>query len=273
MELKKSFTIISATLLMFVFSNTAVSVAQNNFAKPKKQELVIDNAHVFSDSEIASLKNKLNKFSRETSTQILVYTTPDLNGFDIGDFAQRIGEGYGVGQNKNDNGIVIVFKPRIGNSPGRITLQTGYGIEPLIPDATANQIIDNEMIPYFKKGNIYNGINSAVDICMSLTKGEFTAQSYQEQNGGSIAGGMIVFTIFLFAITSIFGRSRRSRYNSMGSRSNLPLWTALFLMGSGSHHGSGFSNFSSGSGSFGGGGGFSGFGGGGFGGGGASGSW
>ncbi len=273
MRLTKKYSILLAVLLLLVLNNTVFGMPQNNLAKPKKQELVIDNAHVFSSSEIASLKSKLNRFNRETSTQILIYTTLDLNGYDIADFAQRIGENYGVGQNKSDNGIVIVFKPKIGNSPGRVTIQTGYGIEPLIPDATANQIIDNEMIPFFKKGDIYNGINSAIDICISLTKGEFTASSYQKQTKTSNGGAGIIFIIFMITFFSVMGRSRNSKYNSMGRRSNLPLWAALFFMSSGSHRGSGWSDFSSGSGSFGGGGGFSGFGGGSFGGGGASGSW
>jgi uncharacterized protein len=259
-----------ALVLLFAFSNSVFG-QQNEFPKPSKEELVIDNANVFTDAQRAALKAKLHQFSNETSTQILVYTTPDLMGYDVGDFAQRLGEAWGVG-GKSNNGIVIVFKPK-NEQPGQVTIQTGYGIEALIPDATANQIKNNEMIPAFKQGDIYGGIDKAVNTCISLTKEEYTAEAYEQNNQGSSAGAAIIFIIFMITFFSIFGRSRRSKYNSMGSRSNLPLWAALFLMGSGSHRGSGFGNFSGGSGSFGGGGGFGGFGGGSFGGGGASGSW
>jgi len=257
--------------LLFIANNN-LSAQQDEFAKPKKEQLVYDNAKVFTTAELSSINNKLSKFSRETSTQILVYTAPTLNGYSANDFAQRIGEAYGVGSKENDNGIVIVFKPK-NDQPGQVAIQVGYGIEHLIPDATANQIIDNEMIPAFKQGDISGGIVNAVNICISLTKGEYTAQHYQEKTQGSAGGGAIILIIFLITFFSMFGRSRRSRYGSMGTRSNLPLLAALLMMGGGSHRGSGFSDFSSGSGSFGGGGGFGGFGGGGFGGGGASGSW
>jgi len=270
MRLKHIILLLTA---FFLISITTIATENNEFIAQKKEQLVIDNAHIFKQGEIIELQNKLNRFSRETSTQILVYTTTDLNGYDIADYAQRIGEDYGVGNKKTDNGIVIVFKPKTTDGPGRVTLQTGYGIEPLIPDATANQIIDNEMIPRFKTGDVYGGINAAINTCISLTKGEFTASAYQDKHQGSQGGAGILFIIFLITFFSILGRSRRSRYNNLGSRSNLPLWAGLFLLGSGSNRGSGFGDFSSGSGSFGGGGGFGGFGGGSFGGGGASGSW
>lgn len=267
----RKFHIISiAILIMSFLSNSALSQISNDESSTVKQ-LVIDNANVLSNNDIALLTNKLNKFSRETSTQILVYTTLDLNGYNIADYGQRLGERLGVGQDEFNNGIVIVFKPKVGNNPGRVTIQTGYGIEALIPDATANQIINNEMIPAFKQGSIISGINNAVDICMALTKEEFTAEQYQEQTSGSGFGGVIILIIFAVTFLSMFRKSSGS-YNS-GSRSSLPLFAAIMLMGSGSSRGSGFGDFSSGSGSFGGGSSFGGFGGGGFGGGGASGSW
>lgn len=263
-------------LLLSLFISTLLLAQHSYFKELNIQQLVRDDAGVLSSQQEKQLTQKLNQFSNQSSTQILVYTTNDLQGYDIADFAQRLGEATQVGQKGKDNGVVIVFKPKTNDSPGRVTLQTGYGIEALIPDATANQIIDNEMIPAFKQGNIYEGINNAIDVAISITKGEFTADTYQQkqqQEQGSSGGAIIVLIIFFVTFFSIFGRSRRSRYSNYGTRSNLPLWTALFLMGSGSR-GSGWSDFSSGSGGFGGGGsGFGGFGGGSFGGGGASGSW
>jgi len=263
MKLKNLFPLI-AIFLFIALTNKSLA-QQEEFALPAKAELVVDNAHVFSKEQLTALKTKLNQLSNETSTQILVYTTLDLNGYDVADFGQQLGEKWGVG-GKFDNGIVIVVNP-IKGQHGKVTIQTGYGIEPLIPDATANQIVTNEMLPAFKQGDIYGGIDKAVNTCMSLTKGEFTAEAYKAKNSGPSAGAIIILIIFIITFFSMFGRSRSSKYNSMGSRSNLPLWAALFMMGSGSGRGSGYSDFSSGSGGFGG------FGGGSFGGGGASGSW
>lgn len=264
--------------LIFIALNISLTTQAKTddlFTKPQKEQLVIDNARVFNSSELNGLKEKLHEFSNQTSTQLLIYTTPDLQGYDIADFAQRLGEAWGIGNKKFDNGIVIVFKPK-NETKGEVTIQTGYGIEHLIPDATANQIIDNEMIPSFKNGNIYEGVDKAVDVCIALTKGEYTAAYYKKNSsnndGGSIAG-LIILIVFLFTFFRMFGKTKNNQHLS-GKKSGLPFWLAMGMLSGGSHHNSGWGSFSGGSGSFGGGGSsFGGFGGGSFGGGGASGSW
>jgi uncharacterized protein len=152
-----------------------------------------------------------------------------------------------------------------------VFISTGYGLEEFVPDAIAKRIVENEVLPNFKNGDFYAGIDAATDVMISLLDGKFTADEYRKQSssGGSGIGG-IIFMIILFSL--IFGGGRR-RSAGMG-RSNLPLWLALGMMSGGRHSGS-FGNFSSGGGGLGGGG-FGGFGGGGggsFGGGGAGGSW
>ncbi len=248
----------------------------NIFEKPSQQRLVVDNAGVFSEPEIQSLTQKLNTFSNETSTQVLIYTTNDLQGYDVVDFAQRLGAGWGVGQKGFDNGIVIVYKPKTSDSPGRVTIQTGYGIEPLIPDVTAHRIIENEMIPSFKAGKVYDGIDKAINTCISLTKGEFKAADYKPKRKGSSGGAILFLIVFFIVIFSVIGRAKSRHYYNAGTRagsSSLPFWLAMGMFSAGSRR-SGWGDFSSGSGSFGGGGSsFGGFGGGSFGGGGASGSW
>ena len=148
------------------------------FQRPATKRLVVDNANAFTDWEVEKLTVKLDSFEMATSTQIQIYTTTDLQGYSIADFGQRLGEGWGVGQENFNNGIVIVYKPKTETENGQVTIQTGYGIEPLIPDVICKRIIENEMIPNFRDGFVYVGIDNAVDVCISLTKGEFTASDY-----------------------------------------------------------------------------------------------
>jgi uncharacterized protein len=172
-----------------------------------------------------------------------------------------------VGQQGKDNGLLMILDMQDRD----VFIATGYGLEEYIPDITAGRIVQHELIPNFKNGNYYAGVDAAVDVMISLLDGKFTADEYRKQtSGGGASIGGIIFMIILFSL--IFGGRRRSA--GMG-RSNLPLWLALGMLSGGRHSGS-FGNFSSGSGGFGGGGGFGGFGGGGggsFGGGGAGGSW
>lgn len=121
--------------LAFLSSTLTTFAARDDiFTRPEVQSLVVDSAQAFTDEQYEALTEKLNAFSYETSMQLLIYTTNDLHGYDIADFGQRLGEGWGVGQSGFDNGIVIVYKPKTYYESGEVTIQTGYGIEPLIPD-------------------------------------------------------------------------------------------------------------------------------------------
>lgn len=249
--------------LLFVVHSINAQVPE----RPSPPRLVNDFAGVLNQAEAATLENKLVQFARETSTQIVVVTVSDLDGYDPGDFAFRIGEQWGVGQRGSDNGLVILVKPKKGNEQGRIFIATGYGLEGVLPDATVNgTIIENEIIPYFRQNNYYQGLDRGTNVIMDITRGEYTA-AYYEENYASQGGGLfpvLLFFFFIFIILPIL-RGRSRRHYSPGK--SLPLWLALGLLSGGRSHTGSFGNFSSGRGGFGG------FGGGSFGGGGAGGSW
>lgn len=251
--------------LLAIFSLTAVLNAQIP-ERPNPPRLVNDFAGVLSKNEFSNLEETLESFARQTSTQIVVVTVADFDGQDKAEYAFDLGEKWGVGQKGKDNGIVVLLKPKTGNSRGEVFVASGYGLEGVLPDAIINRdVVDNEMIPRFKQNDYYGGLAAGLDVIMSITRGEYTAEQYKEKvETGGAAGIPFVFIIFILMFV-LFGRRRRGRFYSPGK--NLPFWLALGMM-SGSHRSSGsFGNFSSGGGSFGG------FGGGSFGGGGAGGSW
>ena len=158
--------IILATSL-FTFADDGV------FQRPSVQSLVIDNANIFTEQQRMLLNVKLSNFGRNTSVQFWIYTTTDLHGYDIAEFAQRIGQGW----NGSDKWIAIVYKPTTETSGG-VALQTSSDIERLIPEKTRNRIIDQEMMPLFRKGRVYEGIDKAADVCVSLGKGVLMASDY-----------------------------------------------------------------------------------------------
>jgi len=226
---------------------------------------VNDYAEVFSRQEREQLEQKLGALEYRTSTQIFVVTIKDNQGYPASMLAPMIGEAWKVGQAEEDNGALIL----VDMGERDVFISTGYGLEEYIPDAIAKRIVENEIIPGFKQGNYYQGIDAAINVMTDLLDGKFTSDEYMKQSssGSVFSIGGIIFMIILFWI--IFGSRRRSV--GMG-RSNLPLWLALGML-SGNRSSGSWGSFSSGSGGFGGGGGFSGGGGGSFGGGGAGGSW
>jgi uncharacterized protein len=246
---------------------------------PRKQnKLVYDEANILSADEETLLEKTLVSFADSTSNQITLVIVPDLCGMDKAQFAIELGESWGVGQSKEDNGVVFLVKPKTSESKGEIFIAVGRGLEGAIPDITAKLITDNECIPYFKKNAYYEGIARGTEVLMELARGEYNSDEYATKNTRSKkkgGAGIAILALLIISLVVFLKASQAKRYAQTNQISFWAAW-ALLNAASRSHRGY-YSNFSSGRGGFGGfsggGGGFGGFGGGGFGGGGAGGSW
>ncbi|MFL5763972.1 MAG: TPM domain-containing protein [Bacteroidia bacterium] len=205
-----------------------------------------------SSGEEDQLESKLENFSKQTSNQIAIVIVDDLNGLEPWDYATRLHQKWGIGQAKEDNGIVILIKPTGGRGERKVHISVGYGLEGAIPDATANRISDEQLIPGLANGEVYKTLDETTDILMGMAKGEYNSDKYSGKE--KFPKRWIIPLIFL--ILFIILRSRRGG----GGGGGISMGSALFFGGGG------FGGGSSG-------GGFGGFGGGGAGGGGAGGSW
>jgi uncharacterized protein len=236
--------------------------------------LVNDFAGILNANQVRHLEQKLVMFDDSSSSQIVVLIVKSLNGLSKEEFADQVGEKWGVGQKEKNNGVVVLVKPKYGNEKGEARISVGYGLEGAIPDAIGIRIVNNEMIPYFKAGDYFTGIDKATTTLISLAKGEYTADQYKKNTGGSPVG--IIVPIIIIILIILFMRRNSGNHYTTGSKGT-SMWTALWLASMMGNRGGGgsFGDFRSGGGSFGGGGGggFGGFGGGSFGGGGAGGSW
>jgi len=243
--------------------------AQDLPERPDPPRLVVDYTGILAPSEVRALEEKLVRFNDTTSNQILIVITDNLLGYTPETYASGIGDKWGVGQKEFDNGVVVLVKPKIGNNTGQAFISVGYGLTGAIPDITAGQIVDWEMIPYFKQNDYYDGVDAATTVLMELAAGEYSSDEYAKGQGQGW-WGILPFVIFIAFFIFVDWKARRSR--TIGNKRVSP-WAAFWLggmMGS-SGRGSGWGGSSGGG--FGGGSSFGGFGGGGFGGGGAGGSW
>lgn len=254
-----------ALVIFFLLSISAFS--QDIPVRPDPEKLVNNLSTEFpgflSQNEMETLEDKLEGFSRETSNQICIVIIDSLYGFSAADFGERIITGWGVGKKDKNNGVVIVVKPSGGQGQRAVFIATGYGLEGAIPDLTCKKIVDMELLPNFKNGSNYQGLDKASNVLMSLAKGEYSFKDYAgNQDGGGflrIVIGLIIL-IVMFRFFGMFFRGGRT-FSSRGG--------GYYGGGFG---GGGWGGGSSGGGS-GGGGGWGGFGGGSGGGGGAGGSW
>ncbi len=275
---KKSIKIFVVFIAANIFSILGYSQTPK---QPQPARLVNDIANIFSTEQLAYLERAVVAFDDSTSNQIAIVTVPELYGMDKAQLAYSIGEEWGVGQAKLNNGVVILIKPQVGNSSGEVFIATGYGVEGVLTDALSKRIIENEMIPYFRGDKYYDGVVSALNILFPLLAGEISVKEYTANSSGSSSGSVLflLFIILFVIILSVSSKKGGGPKNFGGGSGRGgrdfnaldAIFLASILSGGGRRSGGSF-----GGGSFGGGfggGGFGGFGGGSFGGGGAGGSW
>jgi len=209
-------------------------------------------------AEEQSIEKELKDFEKSTSNAIVVVVVDDLKNLEIADYGDKLGEAWGVGDEKKDNGIVIIIKP-FGEGRREATIRVGRGLEGVIPDLTCHEIIEHEFVPNMKKKNPNQAIRATLGVLKSLAIKEYNFKEYTKKHAMGWMGilGVVGFVLLLVIIIVKFGRGG----TTLGRRGGY--W-------GGGYWGGGWGGGSSGGGSSSG---FGGFGGGSFGGGGASGSW
>jgi uncharacterized protein len=243
--------------------------AQQFPSKPNPPRLVNDYVGLLTHDQQQTLESKLVAYNDSTSTQIAVVILESIGNSDPGDYATELGRQWGVGGKEFNNGVIILITTGGGQGRRHVFIAPGYGLEKSVPDYTAKQIVDNEMIPQLQAGNYYRAVNNAADAIIRAAAGEYkaTAKSGRGRGSGrSIFFVLLVMFIIIMAISRRGGGGRGGGLMS-GGRSGIPPIIFFPGMFGGGRSGGGWS------GGGGGGGGFGGFGGGGFGGGGAGGNW
>ena len=264
MALQKKYTpILLKLLLCFLF--TQVTFAQFDIPeKPEFQTSVYDYAKVLSADEKAQLEEKLIRYSDSTSTQIVVITIESLKGEDIGILTPKWGQKWGIGGTaKNDNGVIIL----LAKAERKIWISAGYGLEDRLTAGIGGEITRNIIIPEFKAGSYYRGLDKGTDALFDVFKGKYKGERKQTKEKKFPVLPIIIIVVIILMLIS---RNKNSGGNSGNSSGGPTLLDVIILSSLAGGRGSsgGFGGGSSGGGCFGGG-----FGGGGFSGGGSGGDW
>lgn len=260
-------------LLLFILFATQFVNAQTIQPRPNPPMAVNDFGNFLEPFQKEALETKIRNYNDSTSSAIVIVTVPDLQGYDISELALKYLRDWGIGTKEKNNGVLIL----VSKAERKANIQTGYGMEGVLPDITAKHIIDDEMIPNFKANDYYRGFDQAIDAIILAARGEYKAAPKQNQGSGISIKTIFIIIILIVFLLSKIGGGGGGNYMSRRGSSGLGGLGWFFLgnmLGGGSRGGFGGGGFGGGGGGFGGGGGgFGGFGGGSGGGGGASGGW
>ena len=215
---------------------------------------------IISEEQGAELEAMLDQFEQETSNEITVVIVDDIDGDEAWRYAAELGEKWGVGKADKDNGIVILVKPTKEKGGHQVFISPGRGLEGAVTDISCGEIVDNELIPNFKKGDYFTGIKNAIVVLAKMAKGEINEKSYRKAiHKNDLVSSIFGFLLIIVLVILLIRKGGRGGNGTTFGRGG------FFVGGFGA--GGGFGGGSSG------GGGFGGFGGGSFGGGGSGGSW
>ena len=226
---------------------------------------VTDAAAIIPADTAAALDTRLAALETATGTQLVVATVADLQGYEIEEYGYQLGRAWGIGQKGKNTGAILLVAPK----ERKVRIEVGYGLEGVLTDAVTRLIIENNIVPAFKQGDMPGGIVAGTDALVALLQlpadqqqaaAQQAAAQGEGQRGSSSGKGfgtiVWIVIIVIWLLSSVL-RGRRGRRSGSAI-----IW------------GPGLGGWGGGGGGWGGGGG-GGFGGGGgsFGGGGSSGSW
>jgi uncharacterized protein len=223
---------------------------------PKPAGAVNDFAGVIAAQYKAPMENLAREVLEKTGTAVVVATMETIGGSDENDYANRLYQAWGIGKKGEDKGVLIFLAVK----ERRVRIETGYGVEGILPDGLVGEILDRYAIPRFREGDFGKGLAetmAAVSAVVAKAAGVTLTGAKQQQRPARTERGLGIGQIVLFVLAIGFLLGTRQ------GRALLP-WLLLLMMsgGGGRRGGDGFGGF--------GGGGFGGFGGGSSGGGGSS---
>jgi uncharacterized protein len=228
---------------------------------PPLRARVTDEAGLLGPDALRALEQRLADYERETGHQFAVLIVRSLEGDPIEDFSIRTVEAWKLGSAERDDGLLLL----VASEDRQMRIEVGYGLEGAIPDALADRVIRNLIVPAFRRDDYAGGIGSALQALMSAARGESMAlpdRAPPPRRGPD--AGLLLFLLFA-AVMIYMARSHSASSRRRMRRGRYPPGD-LWIGGPARHPGWGGGFGGGGGGGFGGGGG-------GFGGGGASGRW
>jgi uncharacterized protein len=199
-------------LFLIIGVLATISIGQNDLPE-KPQSWVNDYADVLSASDEKSLNDMLSGLEKRTSNQIFVAIFRQLpeNSY-LEDFAVKLYEKWRPGLPEEDNGILLV----LFIDDKKIRIEVGYGLEDAVTDAQAGTVIREHMTPFFRKGDYYQGIKSALEVLILAAEGKYQIplEEKNKKREGIPIGMLITFFIIIIIISRIARGNRATGYGS-----------------------------------------------------------
>jgi uncharacterized protein len=171
---------VRAFVVTLLFCLTPVPVLLAQEPLPAAYGFVNDLANVLPASVRERLDARLREAERETTAEVVVVTLPSLNGATVEDYAVRLFNTWGIGKKGKDNGVLILVAP----ADRAMRIEVGYGLEPVLPDGLAGEIVRTAFLPAFRDGDYPRGIEQGIERVLGVVRRNEVASSSSAPDGG-----------------------------------------------------------------------------------------
>jgi len=239
-------------LLLFFFVTLTVLYISAPFVQgaetfPRPEGAINDFANVISPDKKRPMELLAREVLEKTGTSVVVATVKSIGDNDLTDYANRLYEQWGIGKKGEDKGVLIL----LAVEERRIRIETGYGVEGILPDGLVGNILDRYVVPKLKQNNYDEGMANALvavsqviakDADVSLTGSPTSSPSRYPARKREASPLSLIMLVIVIALLLGTRQGRRM----------LPFIILMLMMG-GRGGGGGFGGFSGGFGGFGGG--------------------
>lgn len=144
-----------------------------NPIKADKTQFIADPENLLSESDKAEINSRLEALRSKTTAEMAVVVVPSVGDSPIEDWSEQLFTSWGIGKKDKDNGVLLV----IAVDDRKARIQTGYGVEGVLPDISCAAIIRDDIAPAMRDGNLALALNNAV----STVYGAFTDPAVAEE--------------------------------------------------------------------------------------------
>lgn len=162
-----------AIFLIFICLESAA--AQEKF--PPHQGLINDFAGVIPPDIQREMRSRAREVLQKTGASVVVVTVPTIGESYVADYANKLYHAWGIGKKGEDRGVLILFALQ----ERKIRIETGYGLEGILPDGRVGEVLRNDMVPLLKEGKygegLLNGLKSVAATIAAAGNVELTGRA------------------------------------------------------------------------------------------------
>lgn len=184
------------------------AVAQSQVAIPPLDSPVVDLTDTLSTQDRQRLEARARELRSRSGAQLQILIVPTTAPEDVAAYAQRVFDTQGLGRKGVDDGLLIL----VAKNDRRTRIHTGTGLEAKIPDATAKRLIDEYLVPKFRRGDFAGGLDDATSVLARLMNGEPLPEPTRQEKREDMPP--TTFVLFLSAIAALAAHALPKRFGT-----------------------------------------------------------